>query len=274
VSGENEIACACPRCGSPFTYHVAAHHDGSSSAAHQHPTGHQDIKATASDDASVTSRQGSRGAQNDVDATVASWQNRRNGSADAWLAQASRQDNGGNGSQNALLDNGKKGANKTSNQQKKKSGCGCFLKFFFMLFLACSIIILGVRGCMYFINSDDDEHNVIESMDDGDKASQTDIVVSALSSTDGDAQAPQQAPQWIKGEWEYDTKTYGKITLKIDDSELVEAVDGLESRGTYYCSNDSLYCQFPDEDGVIAYKLDVNSEVIDAGEGMLMTKIK
>ena len=50
------------------------------------------------------------------------------------------------------------------------------------------------------------------------------------------------------------------------------SIDGEKSSGTFYYENRKLVCDFGDPNNIMIYRLDVERQQIDAGNGMLMTK--
>lgn len=272
--GENEIACACPRCGFPFTYHIPTAEEVSASIVNKDMNGN---RGSATGDTGNTFSAASphgMGEHRNPEIAANPSKNRWKDGIDARTNDSARREKIGERFENPLLNGVQKSSNDVKTSANSKGGHGCFFKFLFSLLCIFSLLIFGIRGCMHFINADDEEQEVIEGIEQDEDEDRPANGISALHSSDITGRERQPTPSWVKGEWEYDTHVYGRITLKIDDKELVEKIDGMVSRGTYFCSNDSLFCKFPKEEGLIAYRLDLNAEVIDAGDGMLMTKIQ
>lgn len=81
-------------------------------------------------------------------------------------------------------------------------------------------------------------------------------------------------PGWVFGTWQITTE-YGKINVRIADKWIRETSEGGTSHGTFYYTRGQLNCSFPDDGHQVKtyYRLDEDRHLIDAGEGMWMTKI-
>ena len=84
--------------------------------------------------------------------------------------------------------------------------------------------------------------------------------------------AREKAPRWIQGNWHVDTD-YGGISLKIHGEQIAETSGGETSYGSFKYQNHHLYCDFGDNN-IFVYRLVEDTKQIDAGNGILMTKLK
>ncbi len=81
----------------------------------------------------------------------------------------------------------------------------------------------------------------------------------------------EKAPKWIQGYWHVDTD-FGGISLTIRGDYVVETSGGQTCSGHYRYQNHRLFCDFGDGKPFV-YRLDEDSQSIDAGNGLMMKKV-
>jgi hypothetical protein len=104
----------------------------------------------------------------------------------------------------------------------------------------------------------------------GNNGGETGTVVTSDPSFDESA-ACEKAPGWIQGNWHVDTD-YGGISLKIHGEQIAETSGGETSYGSFKYQNYHLFCDFGDNN-IFIYRLVEDTKQIDAGNGILMTKL-
>ena len=92
---------------------------------------------------------------------------------------------------------------------------------------------------------------------------------SAKSLGNASAETP---PRWLEGTWKVKTD-YGEIRLVIRGNQISETIGGFVSQGTFYYHHHCLYCDFGDGETFI-YRLDMREHRVDAGENVLMQKVR
>jgi hypothetical protein len=150
---------------------------------------------------------------------------------------------------------------------KNRSGCGlkgCIL----LLVLFVLFIVFLIRSCSSeksYTSSNVAETTTVE---DGDTADE-DSIDTGVKEDDA-----KPTPSWVFGKWQTKTE-YGVIRVHISDKWISETSEGGTCHGTFFYTRGQLNCSFPDKDREVKcyYKLDEERHRIDAGDGMWMKKI-
>lgn len=209
-SGINEVACVCPRCGTPFTYAVSAETNDEND--NRRTLTETDSRPGGQDAALQQEQPVGSGASSVVDNPADSRQ------AETPAAAPSRA---------PLPDMGGRPMAHTRKAEGSRShshGClrGCLLAFL-ALFAAA---VFAVRSC-YSEHSYTEEHLSSE-------------VGEGYEATDS-----EPTPGWLEGSWRVETE-YGSVVVTIYGHHIVELDDGQESRGTFTYKDGKLKCNFFD----------------------------
>lgn len=253
--GIKEVACVCPRCGTPFTFVVPEDEPGPDAIESV-----QDQQWTASEPpvdrpeppfaAPIPS---SGGVQEDITAYNAQQRGQRPPVIPGRPTPPPP-------------------PFKMSGQPAKpRSGCvgsrllkGCFIVAVAVMLL----LIVIVKGC-----SSDESFNG-STLDDNTEVVESAQIPQVSAAERAKAEREEQAgkaPSWIQGNWIYHTD-YGVISVKIHGRHIAETAGGDTSYGTFTFENGHLNCDFGDG-SIIVYKLDDERQQIDCGDGMLMQKV-
>ena len=253
--GIRELACVCPRCGTPFTYTIpddAVRHagdkvsensfvDGESQDAEQLNVNHLAINGKSANEKPLNATQ--KAVNHEVTRELPS----------AGAPQMER----------TLL--GEPPAYEAKPQRK-----GCFTRVIFILIVFLIIIFSTIRSC----RSDksyiaEDIYTSTTSAEDSDAST----IVADSSSKDPFTEIhPEKAPKWIQGTWSVETD-FGSITVKINGDRISETSDGETAHGRFYYEASRLNCDYGDG-SIIIYKLDETRRLIDAGDGMFMHRVE
>lgn len=153
--------------------------------------------------------------------------------------------------------------------QKKGGPFGFgFKSILFALLLFFALVLFGPHACH--------SEESYTSRDVSDYMPMGEIEELAVDSFDTSVtkEDAKLTPKWVFGTWKVTTE-YGTIEVRIADQWLRETSDGGTSHATFYYTPGQLNCSFPDDGRQVKtyYRLDENKHLIDAGEGMWMTKI-
>jgi hypothetical protein len=159
---------------------------------------------------------------------------------------------------------------------------GCMERLLQVAIVLALILILFNKGCAACHNSQDDDNGVsVERPDNTDKTQPEDNSTTddapdesptgANNQEFDDDEGPQEAPEWIQGNWRYNTQ-YGSIEVNISGDAITESANGETITGHFKYQDHVIYGNFGDG-GSINYKLVESTHQIDCGNGMLMKKV-
>jgi len=240
-AGENQIACVCPRCGTPFVYDIPE----------EQRTGmrlQEDVHATETKTVATTS------ATNETQTQHADVKPRPIPSAKTTKQKPS---------------SAKRATRQPSTNYRPtaKQHNGCLLKGCLLIFAFCGMILFFIVSGWWSNRYHSDENSIFSDVENQTEAQAT------TSQTDETNPKPLPAPDWIQGVWTVNTNYYGTITLRIEGNHIEETTKGGISKGSFYYSKGQLNCDFGDK-RTLVYRLDETQHRIDAGEGLLMRKVK
>ena len=210
-SGISEVACVCPRCGTPFTYVVTTEmNDGRDSRGTLEGTESR-LEPT---DAVVSSEQP---VNSDASAVIDSVDSQKIESPISASSNTPLPDIGGRPLAHSR---------KVEGTRSQSHGClrSCLLVFL-ILFVAA---VFAVRNCY-------SEHSYTEE--------QLSSEVGGVDGYEADAVASEPTPDWLEGSWRVETE-YGAVV--VTGHHIVELDDGNESRGTFTYKDGQLKCNFFD----------------------------
>ena len=240
-AGITEIACVCPRCGTPFTHTISEEDLAAADAASQPQPDAAAVGSPAATGAAASAS---------TEAVAAS------AGAAAPLPQRDAQEEGKPWIKHTIP---------AENQpQKKRRGClrNCLIVFL----LAFVALVFAVRNCFGDRSYKQAmlEQGINQSLDefgDGSVVRDADEFVEIH---------PEPIPEWLEGTWRVETE-YGVITITIHGNKIAEESGGEISRGTFYYKEGRLFCDFGDGELAVR-RLNMKRKCIDAGDGMLMEK--
>ena len=264
-AGVQEVSCVCPRCGTPFTFLTDVETSDTQDSQVKSPGDNilqpsrsldMEDKNPATDNVQTNELDGHFSTPPPFEKTEMTWES---GNVN-WEkttpphTQANPQ-------------------NYSKAQPSRFLGCfgSCFISFLIILL----IVVLGLRGCLQSkhikkINGASLSQTLIDIPESNKNtygqqvsASKTDLFEEIH---------PGKVPSWIQGEWKFHT-SYGDIILNIAGDKITETIDDEVANGSFYFKNKSLVCDFGDPKNIATYRLDVNRQLIDAGNGMLMAKV-
>lgn len=257
--GITELQCNCPRCGTPFTYHVDDEATDSPVAPVPEDDGHTDtvstdVSSSPSAAASPVSPAGSSVAASASQVVPPPVPPQAAQAAGPFVRTAPLRPGGGVGAVPPPV-------------PRKSSGCLKYLMLTVGVILALFFLIVYQCGGSSKSYTNDDVM-VTDVTDSGAEAAQLAVPDPAY-----DAGARHvKAPRWIQGNWHVDTE-YGGISVKIEGDHIAETSGGETSYGRFKYQNHRLYCDFGDGN-MFVYRLDEERKAIDAGNGLLMKKIE
>lgn len=264
--GIQEVACVCPRCGTPFTYVVPDEEPGSAAGGgesagrhlHTNPSEERESDFQQPHPEQTPPRLSQReGAQHPpIPPTSVS---------PPW---------GGTGRLSSpntqpLSPNIYHPSPNPHHPSSPKGGSRLLKGCFGAAALVILILIVIVRGC-----SRDESYSGAD-VENSTEVANSDAVPVVSASDRVQAEREERAgksPSWIQGNWVYHTD-YGVISVKIHGSHIAETSGGETSYGTFTYENGHLNCDFGDG-SIIVYKLDEEHQQIDCGEGMLMKRVE
>jgi len=256
VPGMTELSCVCPRCGTPFSYSLpkddTVKRDEDAEHAKESPT--ENVITGQTEDAECREQSSPL---SDVHATIAGY--------NAGMRQQEEQPFSFRQMPHTIVP-------PPIPPAKKKRGClrGCLLLTVFLaLFIAIVINTCSSGSDVEEMQTEHVTSTPIETEPVEEEMPQTGEEIEEPKDEYEEVH-PEPAPDWIQGQWAYDT-SYGRIILTIKDKYISETLDGKTSNGTFYYQDGKLHCDFNDGNETI-YKLDEAAKQIDAGEGMYMTK--
>lgn len=215
-SGMTEVACVCPRCGTPFTYAVS----DDSNTEQKVAEGAWQQPATQDEDRTGNMVPKSRNTLPSDSSDAFSPRDDRNKGADKTII-----------SQNQLRPTIPLGSHR---QHSPKLG-GC-LRNCLLAFLGTIVILsfLIVRNCH------SDHSYTSEMIEETGGADADELTVDELASI-----GSVPCPSWLKGTWRVETE-YGVVNITIYGNRIVELFNGEETRGTFRYNDGTLYCNFGD----------------------------
>lgn len=257
IPGITEVACNCPRCGTPFTYQLteeeaaAAEKAAKEAVSVDGPQQQTPPKPTANDGASQS---------------VASQAQPSYRQPQQNQAPASPSAHPSNGPYNY---HGYREYPPQYMSQQRKFTSSCLGRAVISAVIM-GFIILVINMCNGF-SSDD--------LDNAAPVSKVDNTTPPDSKDDDDFVEvnAKEAPAWVQGTWTYnDTGNdgLGKITVVIRGNHLKEQINDAESaEGTFYYSNGVLHFESPDGSSRCDYRLNHKRKSIEWQDGKLMEKV-
>ena len=269
AAGITEIACVCPRCGTPFAHTITdddlsqpssdslaagdgaaqtgradgmhAVHTADGTPQHLNVSTSPHLNVAARPAGALSERSGERTSQHP---NVETSQHPNVSSSDQWIKHT--------------IPAGK------PQQGRGRRGClrNCLIVFLLMFV----VLVFTVRNCFGDRSYKQAmlEQGVNQSLDEfGDEAVVRDVDEFVEIH-------PEPIPDWLEGAWRVETN-YGVITITIHGNKIAEESGGEISRGTFYYKQGKLYCDFGDGELAIR-RLNMKRKCIDAGDGMLMEK--
>lgn len=261
--GMTEVSCVCPRCGTPFTHLVDSQQEEDSVGEfdrtervynQQTPTdspkgGALDNGETSSDTPADRTSTTSHSSSSEI----LDWQ-KPNASTASKPSRPS-------------FVTGKA----TPTQQQKQQG-HFYTSCTFIFFVVLIMVVFSIRSCWKSAKTHEYNGASLSETTMGVPSQDDNLTAVQDESVDPyDEIHPGKAPSWIQGNWKFTTE-YGDILLSIHGNKITESIDGEKSSGTFYYENRKLVCDFGDPNNIMIYRLDVERQQIDAGNGMLMTK--
>ncbi|WP_146154264.1 zinc ribbon domain-containing protein [Prevotella sp. oral taxon 376] len=247
-SGVRELSCVCPRCGTPFSYELpedepAAHAAEVTDGEEEH------YKPSVIALQAVGNKAGS-GLQQDKMPSPAPAAEKSTAPpvGPQPYSTGPRPD--------------------TGTVRKKKSPFGCGFKGCLIALLALfALILFGPHA------GHSDESYVAEDAAGGTTVEAIEEIPVDSFDTSVTKQDARPTPDWVFGRWQIATE-YGNIEVHIADKWISETSDGGTSHATFYYTPGQLNCFFSDDGHQVKtyYRLDEDKHLIDAGEGMWMTK--
>lgn len=243
-----ELSCVCPRCGTPFNYEIPE----------EEPVGHT---------AEVTN-----GKEGCYKPSVIALQTVSNKAGDGLRQEESPSSapaaENSTASPAAPQPYSAEPRPEADIVEQKKEPYGCGFKSILVALLAFfAIILFGPRACY------SEESYTAENV-------AGDIIMGTIEEVPVDSfdtsvtkQDAKPTPDWVFGRWQMATE-YGNIEVHIADNRITETSEGGTSHATFYYTPGQLNCFFPDDGHLVKtyYRLDEDKHLIDAGEGMWMTK--
>ena len=211
--GISEVACVCPRCGTPFTFTVSA--EMNDEKDHRRTLTDDDYRRGEQDGATQQGLPVDTGVSAVAEPT-------NNGKVETPAATSSR------APLPEMAGSPLSHAHKSEGARSQSHGClrGCLLVFL-ALFVAA---VFAVRSC--YSEHSYTEEQLSSGIDNGD-GYQAETVES------------EPTPDWLEGSWRVETE-YGAVVVTIYGHHIVELDDGNESRGTFTYKDGKLKCNFFD----------------------------
>lgn len=256
LPGITEVACNCPRCGTPFTWQTqddspSAQKDGGDPAV-------PPVRKPATTEGGASSP----GCPSSTPASIGEEIHHYN--------TRSRQTPP---SQRPPSYQGKGKAPSGSVPPKRSWGCvkGCLLAFV-VGFLLVSLVM---RQC----SKDEDGRYEAERFENvGEGAADDDVEVGQGGKDTFVEVDAKEAPAWIQGGWAYDDTGedgLGKVIISIRGNRLTETIQGQNSaEGTFYYADGVLHFESDNGEGRYDYRLDPDKERIEWQDGKFMEKIR
>nr|WP_315346804.1 hypothetical protein [Hoylesella enoeca] len=253
--GIRELACVCPRCGTPFTYTIpddAVRHagdkvsensfvDGESQDAEQLNVNHPAINGKSADEKPFSATQ--KAVNREVTRELSS-------------AEAPQMELTPLGEQSTVEGESPRG--------------GCFKWVILLVIGVLAGVFFAAKSCRNdkSYTAEDIYTNTASAED-----SNTSTIVKDSASKDPFTEIhPEKAPDWIQGTWSVDTE-FGHITVEIKGDRISETSDGETAHGRFYYEASRLNCDYGDG-SIIIYKLDETRRLIDAGDGLFMHRVE
>lgn len=237
--GLTEIACACPRCGTPFVYVISTNDDKAPLASEVLAESNKKLEEVQN--SHISSEQELQRTLVDDNTSIES-------------------SNSYNVSHEMVSSHIPLSTSPINRQLKKKPKYYIYIA----LFLILVIVVYAIRTCnrrVYY----DEKVNVegVEVVSSRDSSS-------VSSNYSDDHSISTSIPNWLLGNWSVHTD-YGVITLRISDGKIAETSGGRTSYGTFIYETGRLVCNFGDGQNMY-YKVNEANRSIDAGNGMWMSK--
>lgn len=246
--GITEILCVCPRCGTPFTYVISLDERENIDAKPAEAKEEECAAVSLSEKDKTTSPHSSQNT---------------NSSFTPFKENLDWQKGSKPKTKPVTKDNVYK--------KRKRKRIKSYREFILLVFFLCFILI-AKKSCRSYSSKNNMTGAPTEKIQltDSDDSKSS----SAASSSDVDPFEeihPGKAPSWIQGTWVFHAD-YGDIKLTINGDSICELIDNDMVKGTFYYKNHQLVCDFGSPDNIMIYRLDVNRQQIDAGNGMMMKK--
>jgi hypothetical protein len=272
IPGITEVACNCPRCGTPFTYQLTEEEaKANDSKAPQSPNREQEqpdtYKTTRTDVPNAEEEQPTSNADYKSD----EGQRAYNGNSSA---SQQNQNNYHRPAQPTMPNRGfgqPMYGPQPPNQSPKNDSCfsSCLQKFLIFV-IGIALIIVLVNKCSGSSHDDYDSSSKVEKVTNSTSTS------TSHESDDFVEVNAQEAPDWIQGTWEYDDNGedgLGHITVVIHGNHLKEQINDMEAaEGTFYYSSGVLHFESPDGRSRCDYPLNLKHKNIEWQEGKYMHK--
>lgn len=251
TGGIKQLACVCPRCGTPFLYAINTQQD-----SHKHT----DTKNNTNNNLHTT-----EGKQKNTLHTQNHTPDNQNNTAYLDWQRTTCTSNNNNTSQYLQP--------KPSNIHQRRIRHKPFYQSgIFVFFVLLIIVVYLIRSCW--------QKQQTTKINGADISQSTTTAFEKVNTTNhAHTQEvdpfteihPGKAPNWVQGTWTF-VADYGTITIQISGDKITESIADKTATGTFYYENRRLICDFGDPDNITIYRLDTQRQQIDAGNGMLMQK--
>jgi hypothetical protein len=266
--GMTEVQCNCPRCGTPFTYSLAV--DDDTHAGEGRPT-ETPTTSASSQPVGTGAGQVQPGAPSTSDTA------RPETPSGAGMSQPVPppvRPSGYNQSVPPVTPPPYRARQRyvpptpAHPVAERKQSPSCLMKMLIGALVVIVPILLFVFTCDSPSDNEPDESGMTIN-----KANQTMQASTVVQDQPfNKRQGPQEAPEWIQGNWHIDTD-YGGINLNISGDRITESTNGETVSGRFKYQNHIIYGEFGDEGG-FNYKVIEETHQIDCGDGMLMSKVE
>ncbi len=239
-SGLSEIACVCPRCGTPFTYTITD--ESNTNIRQENLPSNRITEDTSGDDKQVDGADIASSQENQANASERINPVPHTGFQQPYIT---------------MNDTGN-----TKNGQKRN-----YTRYFIVLLIVAFVVsVFMIRSCnrkkYYSEQALPDDVEIVQNQKDANSMD--------ISTNDDVDVSSAKMPKWLQGNWSVHTD-YGVITLRIHGNKIAETSGGRTSYGTFVYEKDRLSCDFGDGQ-TMYYKLNESTQRIDAGNGMWMEK--
>lgn len=264
IPGITEVACNCPRCGTPFTYQVSEEEADDTTP----DTG---LAAGETTPPQANATDGGQARVNGILPQQDRSQPDRSQQGATYGRDANRY---GQPPQPTMpmSDFGQTQFNPLPpNQPQKPRSClsSCLNKILFAVLMIAAIIIVANK-CS---GSSSDDYAPSAGVEQPKDASSSSVSHEADDFVEVNA---QKAPDWIQGTWEYDDNGedgLGRITIVIHGNHLKEQINDMEAaEGTFYYSAGTLHFESPDGRSRCDYPLNHKRKSIEWQDGKFMHK--
>ena len=227
-SGVNEVACVCPRCGTPFTFSVT---EGDERPVQRPENGEIQPETSENERAKVP--------------PIPQYSDPRQES------QASSNDKTSSQTPPPFVTPDSYKRNPYSPDYKRKNN-GCLRNCLLVFIVSFVVLVFFVRNCYEDHSYGSDVIDKNEFYDDS-----TDNKLAELGQ--------EIPPHWLEGTWRVEAD-YGVVNVAIRGNQIREVLpDGEINRGTFFYKNGNLYCDFGEEK-LVLLKLNLKKKIIIYGK--------